>query len=481
MRINQIYSLLNDLNKQLFGDDAVQVKDLSGIVSMGQGITADADMMDKFLGKLVDRIGKTVVRTLDLELEFPNLYMNEFEFGAILQKINTNPLDAIESSEYLVGENNFTPTFADIHKPRIFVNHFTGADTWKYFVSIPEDLFFTAFTSEREMNNFINAVISTMTDSLTISINTMSRTAVNNFMAEKILAGNGVINLVEMFNTTYGLTGDDALSASEAMISKDFLRFSTAVIRKYIKYMANPSVLYNVGDGSGGKVVRATARDNMHVIMATEYITAVESILESDTFHNDMVSLPLYTEVGYWQGNNDGDSINDFDTNTSINLIPSSQISVETAGNRYAVAQSGIIGMLADRQAIAVGLNKMRAGTFNNSIDGYVNQTRTALKQYINDLSENAVIFIVADSIATPAISLDESTLTFANSSADAKTLTATTTPSDATVTWKTSKSAVATVSSGVVSPEGTGTCTISAEITVGGKKYTATCAVTVG
>ena len=53
--------------------------------------------------------------------------------------------------------------------------------------------------------------------------------------------------------------------------------------------------------------------------------------------------------------------------------------------------------------------------------------------------------------------------------------------PSDATVTWKTSKAAVATVAAGVVSAAGAGSCTISAEITVGGVKYTQTVAVTVG
>ena len=70
MKVEQIYSLLNDINAQMFGEDAVDVHDLRGIISMGETIIGNENNTDLFLGKLVDRIGKTVVRTLDLELDF---------------------------------------------------------------------------------------------------------------------------------------------------------------------------------------------------------------------------------------------------------------------------------------------------------------------------------------------------------------------------------------------------------------------------
>lgn len=480
MQVNQIYSLLNDINHQMFGQDAVDVKDLSGIIAMGQSIVGDGTSMDQFLGKLVDRIGKTVIRTLDLELEFPELYMDSYEFGCILQKINVNPMDSIQTSEYTIGNNDFTPTFADIHKPEVTVSYFVdGIDTWKFFVTIPDTLFESAFTSAEQMSNFIDAIIESMTDSLTISLNNMSRTAINNFMAEKIMRGNGVINLVEMYNTAYGLTGDDAITASEAMVSKEFARYASTIIRKYIKYLSKPSVLYNCGVVDGNPIVRATSRDNMHVIFLSDLVSLFDAYLLSDSF-KDVYNLPSFVDNPYWEGNHSASGDNLFTVNSSINVVPSSQKDV-AAGSKYAIQQSGIVAVIADRQAIAIGLNKMRAGTFSNTIDGYVNQTRTATKQYINDLSENGIIFVVADEIVTPAISLDKSTLTFANSSAADQTITATTIPADASVTWKTSKAAVATVAAGVVSAAGTGSCTITAEITVGGTKLTATCAVTVG
>ena len=79
----------------------------------------------------------------------------------------------------------------------------------------------------------------------------------------------------------------------------------------------------------------------------------------------------------------------------------------------------------------------------------------------------------------TPSITLDKETLALTVGGDDGS-LSATTVPAGQTVTWTSSDSEVATVAAGVVSPEGAGTATITASITVGGQAYTDTCAVTV-
>lgn len=165
-----------------------------------------------------------------------------------------------------------------------------------------------------------------------------------------------------------------------------------------MKYLNEPSVLYNVGssngDGTFTPVVRATARNNMHVIFNSYFTAAVESYLESDAFHNEFVKLPLYTEVGYWQANTDGTDINSFEVNTAISVTPSSEAGKQSPTD---IEATGVIGVLADRQAVFVGLNKVRSGAFRNDIDAYTNVSTSATKQYCVDLSENGIVFIVAD------------------------------------------------------------------------------------
>ena len=387
MKVEQIYSLLNDINAQMFGEDAIDVHDLRGIISMGETIIGNENNTDLFLGKLVDRIGKTVVRTLDLELDFPALFMNEFEFGCILQKITVNPYEAIRSSEFDIGSDNFTPTLLDVHKPSIMVNYFKGSDTWAFRTTIPDDLFTSAFTSETMMGQFIDAIVNALSDSMTLAINNMSRTAINNLIAEKIKGNNGVINLLAGFNETQ----TTPLTVAQAIRDKEFYRYASNEIRKYIKYLGEASVLYNMGDN----ILRRTARDNMHVLMLTDFVAGFESYLSSDTFHNELLGMPLFNEVAYWQGNKGASTSNDFATNSTINVIPSSEAGEESPTE---VTQSGIVCVLADRQAVAVGLNKRKSGSFYNSIDYYTNLKSSAQIQYINDTSENCVCFVVAES-----------------------------------------------------------------------------------
>lgn len=396
MKVNQIYSLVNDINHQLWGMDDLDVHDLSGIIALGDIVLSSTDNMDKFLNKLVDRIGKTVVRTLDVELDFPSLFMDSFSFGATLQKITVNPFEAIENAEWEVGENGFTPTFADIHKCEIVVTYFTGVSTAKFQRTIPDGLFESAFTSETAMGNFIDAIIKAMTDSMVMSINNMSRMAVNNFIAEKIKINHGVINLLTEYNAILGAGNE--ITVAKAMHDKEFARFCSQEIRNYVKYLSQPSTLYNTGvaDGNGGttKVVRATTRDNMHIFMLSNLVSLFDAYLLSDSY-KDLYGLPYFNEVGYWQSNLDSSgNMNKFETNSSIAITPSSEDGKES---KTSVEQSGIVCVLADRQAIAVSINKERSGAFRNDIDAYTNVSMSFSKNWLNDLSENGIIFIIAD------------------------------------------------------------------------------------
>lgn len=394
MKPKQIYQTLNLINKQMWGKEAVQVTDLAGLISLGKTLSLSEDDTDAYLGALVDRIGKTVVRTLDLEVEFPALFADSFTFGAMLQKISTNPFDSIQNSDFNVGNDGFTPTLTDVYKPSINVTYFKGATTWAYRVSIPQDIFFTAFTGEAAMNNFLDAIMKALADSMTMAINNMSRTCINNFIAEKIKAANGVVNLLTLYNAT--LAEADRITASEALYDKGFLRFAGMIMRNYIGYLNDPSSMYNTAG-----YVRTTKRDNMHVLMLRDFVSAFSTYYGAETYNFfELTKLPMYKEVTHWQGSNaiaSGTTLANvptFANNSTINVYPSSE---EGKDVKTAVNQTGIVGAFIDRQAVAVGIDKRRVGKFYNPMDDYVNTKTSATIQYINDTTENGVIFIIAD------------------------------------------------------------------------------------
>lgn len=386
MVVNQVYSLLTDINHQMFGDTALQVNDLQGVISMGKTVMSGST--DAFWNTLIDRIGKVIVRRLDAELQFPNLMRNEFEWGCAIQKLSVDVFDPIENSDWNISSPGFTPTLLDGADGTVYQTFFTGATTWAIQRRFPENILFTAFTSAEAFGAFAEAVTAAFIDSMTLSVNNMARTAINNFMAEKIKASNGVINIADLYNATSPAT--PVVHASDALLNKDFLRFSTNIIRKYMKYLSVPNVNYNVA----GRL-RATQRDNLNFFCLTEYIASLESFLDSDTWHTEFVDIGEggFNEVPYWQANLDSNGdVNEVDCVSSIKVTPSSEEGQVTPTD---VEQSGIIALMVDRQAIFTGIDKRRSAAFYNPIDDYTVTKLSATIQYANDTSENGLLFII--------------------------------------------------------------------------------------
>lgn len=379
MKINQIYTLINSVARQMWGEDAITVTDLTGLISMGKSVINSSTDRDLFLNTLVDRIGKTVIRTLDLELDFPNLMVNEFEWGAIIQKINVQPVMAKANKSVQITEEGFTPNQFDIDVVEVSQTFFTDANTWEFDYTIPDKLLNSAFTSEAGLASFISAIMSAVSDSMTMALNNMAYMAIDNFVAEKIKGNNGIVNILALYNAQFPNATETQASC---ITSKEFARYASMVMNNYVKYLSKPSKLYNMGG-----MVRATARDNLHILISADWASAFDSYLSSDTWHNDLVSLPNYKEFVTLQGT--GTTSPNWIDNTSINIVPSS--------GGEAIEQTGIIGIFADRQAIAYGYTDMYSGTDRNNRNRYTNFTYSCVKQFLNDVSENGICFIVAD------------------------------------------------------------------------------------
>lgn len=469
MNVKQVATLVNSMAAQMEGITGLTANDMRDVIQLGKAVLSTDNNKDAFLGVLADRIGTTIVRTLDLELEFPNLLRNSFEWGAIISKINIQPFEAQEQGAWNVGKDGFTPTNFKIDKPVVKQVFITNAVAFEFDVTIPDTMLKQAFINEQSFGAFIDGIMSSLSDSMVKALNNLARGAIANLCAEKIKSGNGVVDVLSMYNTQ---AGKSYTSLAAAMDDKEFYRYASMTIRNIIKYMSQPSALYNVGDASGNPMIRATQRDNMHVILSSDYVSGANSYLSADTFWKELVALPNFEEFISLQATGTG-TIPTLENNTSINVIPASNASnVNTP-----VAASGIIGIIADREAIGIGYDDRFTATDRNNRNRYTNYTSGATLQFYNDLSENAVIICAVGG----GLSLDKSTLTFASSAADAQTVTATTTPAGETVTWASSDEEVATVAAGVVTPVGAGTCTITATTVVQGVTYVKKVSVTVG
>ena len=386
MNVNQVYSVLNRINAEMYGDSTFEVVDLSSFVSLGDAVLGNVQSRDKFLNTLYDRIAKTVIRNLDLEIEYPSIMRNTIEYGAIVQKLSVNPRDAKTRVDWAVGgydADDVASAMFSIDKPTVRQKFFSGINAWEIDTTIPDNLFKTAFTSPESMGAFITAIMQATEDSVIMSINNTNRFAVNNFIGEKLNSGQNVIHLL----TEYGDSSLDTID--KAIVDKGFLRFASKKIADVIRYMNVPSMLYNE-EGA----VRRTARDNMHVFLLGDYASATKTYLESDTFHNELVALPYYNEVSCWQAMG---STADSETSrvyTAPNLAYTSKLAITTAGG-HSISKAGIIGVIADREAIATTVYERETTADRLNRLSLTQRTDKVNVGYLNDLSENGCVFVI--------------------------------------------------------------------------------------
>lgn len=388
MIANQIYALVNAVSKDMYGETALTVKDLSGLISLGNTVLSSSASKDLFLSTLVDRIGRTVVRSLDLDVNYPNILTDSFEFGAILQKLTISPMKASVAGNFNVGTmdaDDVAEIMFSIDKPDAKQKLFSDVNVWNINLSLPDNLMKTAFTSAENMAVFVSAIISAFNDSMTLQLNNMNKFCVNNFIGEKIASGQNHIHLLTEFNGESG-----TMTADEAIKSADFLKYAGYRIMTTLAYMEEPTMLYN----EGGEV-RVTRRDNAHVFMLSEFEKSALTYLSADTWHDDYVRLPLHQNVNGWQAiGNIADASESVDF-LAPNFTTASTIKLKTSSGST-VNQTGVICLIADRQALGTTIYDRRTSTDRlNRLDltQYTNKMEIG---YFNDLSENGCVFSIS-------------------------------------------------------------------------------------
>ena len=138
------------------------------------------------------------------------------------------------------------------------------------------------------------------------------------------------------------------------------------------------SSLFNVG-----KKDRFTSPDLLHVVLLSEFANSAKAYLQSDTYHDEFVSLPKAETVPYWQG-----------SGVDYGFASTSKIDIKTSGNNT-VTCSGILGVMFDRDALGVSNFDRRVTSNWNPKGEFYNNWFKMDSGYFNSLNENFVVFFV--------------------------------------------------------------------------------------
>lgn len=380
---NQIYLMVNDAAAEAIGEQAITAKDTASLVSLGGQVLSSTENKDAFYKALCDRIGRTAIAIREYEAKTRAVKRDDMEWGIFYQKISFKKREAVENPSW--DETQASPY--DIEQQTEAVQKlFSVMGTWSYEDSIPDYQLFTAFTNAAAMGAYISGIYVNMRNALAVDEENMANLAVDTYIAGALIKGTDAQkrNLLAEYNTANGQN----LTAAQALVDTDFLKFASREILLVTKKIRNMSVLYNA-DG----MPRFTPADKLVVEVLSEFSTATASYLEADTYHKELVALPQYEEVNYWQGTG---TTNAFADVSKINIT---NAELATDGNATGtIEQGGIIAFVHDYDAAASIITRFRDYSKFNERAERLNIMAKADKGYAVDLSENGVVFYLGES-----------------------------------------------------------------------------------
>lgn len=377
--VNQIYSMVNDAAKEALGAQAITAKDTGTLVSLGDVVLSSDTNKEQFYKALVDRIGRTVIAVREYRAKDRSVKRDEMEWGAVYQKISYKWKDAVENPSWET-DAQANPFDVEIGTEAV-QKLFSVIGTYSYEDSIPDYQLFTAFTSASAMGAYISGIYTNMSNALEVAEENLANLAVSTNIAGVFAKGKATQkrNLLAEYNV---LNPEAALTTANALMDLGFLKYATREIKTVIDNMSTMSTLYNAES-----MPRHTPTDKQVVEVLSLFASASDTYLQADTYHNDLVKLPNYEKVVYWQGSGTGFAFND------VSAINISNEKIDEAP----VSKTGILAFVHDYDSVASIIYRRRSHSIYNPRAERFNIFEKADKGYAVDLSENAVVFYIAD------------------------------------------------------------------------------------
>ena len=329
MELIQISTLLNDaIVPNMLGEDTTIAEDLSNVVELGTAIDdLTGDEVQNFAKNLLVGVARNVFDTRKYRSETYGLMNDSREYGGVIQRVKAKLLDTVDSHIWTL-ENGVDYFDGKYHGIETDVKVYSKDSAFKIPNSIPSEMFKQYFTTADGVRSFISLIENTVDNTLTLNLNGLARTTLQQLAST--IADTRSINLLTIYNTNAGTT----LTADEALHNASFLRWSAQQIVRLRNLTRDYNEKYN-----DGTIPTFTPSEDLRVTLLDEFASALMFNMESDTFHNDLVSVGEYNTINFWQ-------------NASTDLLPSLSETAEiktVVGEGEPTTITNVVGMIYDR------------------------------------------------------------------------------------------------------------------------------------
>lgn len=397
LKAKQIYTIVNEVAQQAMGTKAIGVVDNAGLISLGNTVLGTPDTTNNFINALTDRIGRTIVSFRAYHSHFPDFERDSIEWGNILQKLKIGMPDAETDQSYDLKDGDTVDQYK-INKAKVNQLLFTTESPWQTHITVHLDELEKAFIDSNAMGAFISSMFGEVQNRIELAMETLSMDCVNNYMAEIISKQttnpNRIVKLVTEYKDKTGV--DHTANPVTALDDEQFLKYVVRRINNISTTMEYMTVdmynKYDVSSDSKNVYTRHTPKSEQRMMLFIDLVNSLKTNINSKAFNMEQVAIDIpFTTVPFWQS---------LQSPSEINVNPASvnPASVNPARDtKSQIKQTGVMGILYDREAMGTFKKKYSSLTSPiNAAGKYYNVFYHMITMYYNDLTENAVIFLLA-------------------------------------------------------------------------------------
>jgi hypothetical protein len=365
---NNVYAIVNAVNSQANGLSPVTVLDTASFIDFGKSVLSSNDATETFTQTLLLMMAATYTTWRPYESSLRDLMVSGEEWGAIYQKIDAEVPEFTSDESFELVDGQSVDQYV-VRKPTAKQKLFVKRATYSNYVTIVKKQLQGAFRSEAEFAKWSQMIFGKMRIKLDFAAENMARLAIASYIAN--CGTTQIRHLLTEYNTESGRS----LTQAESLLDEKYLAFVAGEMELYSKRLRNLSTSYNTEGAE-----RHTPRGEQKFLIYDKLQSRLQTVVQFNAYHKELVELKEFIEVPYWQGEQD---------RTTIKVT----VDDGQGGTEQKVVEN-VLGFIFDRYAL---------GTFRydedmqsspiNARGRFINVFYFSEQLWYNDLSENGVCF----------------------------------------------------------------------------------------
>ena len=383
MSFEQAATLLNAIHSQVTGSAQLAPTDVSSFISVAQATLQTG--YDPVINAISQVVGRTIFSIRPYNARFKGLQMDSQKWGAITRKIAIADKAFEDNQAFnLVDGQSIDPWV--VNKPEVLQLNYYGFDTYCKSFTIFKDQLDSAFKGPEEFGSFMTMVTQNALDMLEQAKESMARLALDNFIAGKINAQNGVIHLLTEYNQDTG-SSFTAVTIKDPANFPAFIKWAYARIATLTNMMTERSQMFQI-QVTGKELTRHTPFDRQRVYLLNWLLNNIDARVLAETYNYKFLEFADVEAVNFWQSIQSPDAIN------ILPVVLQNDGTLDSPAS--AVNQTAVMGVIFDEDALGITLqNEEVAVSPYNPRGSYWVEYHKATMRYYNDFSEKGIVLLL--------------------------------------------------------------------------------------